>query len=62
MYGLNMSSKTISTSYVRKLSAELDCAPDTIRRVFLAGKPTAWPISRRIYEALIRDGYLDASR
>ncbi len=61
LYRWSMASKTISTSDIRRLAAELDCSLDTVRKVFRDGKPTAWPISKRIYEALIRDGFLDVN-
>ena len=54
-----MAKKTIDASTIRRISAELDCDPVTVKKVFREKKATKFPISRRIYDALVRDGFLD---
>lgn len=54
-----MARKTIDSSTVRRIAAEVDCNPKTVRNVFEQKQPSRFPISRRVYAVLIRDGYLD---
>lgn len=54
-----MAKPNLDTTEIRKLMAEFDCHDHTIRKVYKNDSPAGYPISRKIYEALIRDGYLD---
>jgi hypothetical protein len=54
-----MAKKNIDASTIRRISAELDCDPLTVKKVFKTKKATKFPISRRVYAALVRDGFID---
>lgn len=54
-----MSKKTIDASTVRRVAAELDCDAATVRRVFHSERPPNRPISKRIFDLLVKLGFRD---
>ncbi len=60
--GSALALKKANASDVRRISAALDCSPLTVTRVLDNRAPGSFPVSRRIYQMLVSDGFLKEER